>query len=277
MQHPGCGSKQRPQGSGRRKGRHRLLWRGVADLLRGLLCRVPRAPRLLPRLLISRATGCARFGNPRLDVVQDGIAPAHDAEVIAPERGKLLLESRQIELKLDELELKGRELRPLACQLGFLGTLRLDDSWPCKHVPSASHAAVTSTRPAGEPARARRCARSAGRRTRNRRLPPARAPRSRYRSPESGALSLAKLLQVPLQAGAIPEAVEQLADDDGREENLLRTAHDLRDSAVAPLQMRVGAGVQQDLHRHMASSIRANSSMARSISSASSGVQVPIR
>ena len=47
--------------------------------------------------------------------------------------------------------------------------------------------------------------------------------------------------------------------------------------AQSPLQMRVGAGVQQYLHRHMASSIRANSSMARSIPSASSAVQVPIR
>ena len=54
-----------------------------------------------------------------------------------------------------------------------------------------SRRSVSSTRPAGEPERARRCARSAGRRTRDRRLPPARAPRSRHRSPESGAPSRA--------------------------------------------------------------------------------------
>ena len=52
------------------------------------------------------------------------------------------------------------------------------------------NAAVASTRPADRPARARRSDRSAGRRTRDRRLPPARAPRSRCRSPESGAPSL---------------------------------------------------------------------------------------
>ena len=89
-------------------------------MLRGLLCRLPRAPGLLLRLIISGVTGGAPFGNPRLDVVQDGITSAHDAEVIPPERSKLLLKSRQIELEFNEFALKGRQLRPLARQLGFL-------------------------------------------------------------------------------------------------------------------------------------------------------------
>lgn len=87
-----------------------------------------------------------------------------------------------------------------------------------------------------------------------------------------------EFFDIPLKAVSMAEAVEKLASHDRREEDARRGSGDSRKLPMAPSQLRVGVRIEKmDSHSHIDSSMTSKSATARSNSSASSAVQVPMR
>ena len=86
-----------------------------------------------------------------------------------------------------------------------------------------------------------------------------------------------QLADVPSRTRTMPIPVQQLSHHDGGEHDFLRSAHDVGDRGMAAGQLRIGGRVQEDPHDHMDRSMPSKSWRARSISSACSRVQLPMK